>query len=130
MSTATKIALNQHLKLEVRQVFGLLKAISFRMKGDDVRVPEGWTTMLSDSLAQKTRAQLLAEPGDLIVGTLLLLANNVTDSESVPVSLMPGESLLLAIRYIQGQEWNGIPAELKMENLGHVLRIAESLPKK
>jgi hypothetical protein len=43
---------------------------------------------------------------------------------------MPEKSLLYAIRQIEGAEWDGIPVELKMENLGHVLLIAESLGKK
>ena len=131
MSDATKTALNRHLKLEVRHVFGLLKAISFRMKGGDVdgRVPDGWTTTMSESLAEETRAKLRTESGDGIVDTLLHLINNVAASEIVPAWLMPGESLLFAIRQIEGPEWNGIPAELKMENIGHVLQIAESLPK-
>jgi hypothetical protein len=38
--------------------------------------------------------------------------------------------LLYAIRQIEGPEWDGIPVELKMENLGHLLLIAESLAKK
>ena len=131
MSDATKTALNRHLKLEVRHVFGLLKAISFRMKGSDVdgRVPDGWTTTMSESWAEETRAKLLTEPGDGIVDTLLHLINNVAASEIVPVELMPSESLLFAIRQIKDPEWNGIPAELKMENIGHALQIAESLPK-
>jgi hypothetical protein len=129
LSEATKIALNRHLKLEVRHAFALLKAITFRMKGVDGRVPDGWTTKLSETLAQETRKKLLAEPGGGILETLLLLVNNIA-SESVHSSLMPDESLLIAIREVEGDdEWNGIPAELKMKHLDHVLRIAESLPK-
>jgi hypothetical protein len=36
MSNATLGVLNRHLRLEVRHVFGLLKAIVSRMKGDDI----------------------------------------------------------------------------------------------
>jgi hypothetical protein len=64
-----------------------------------------------------------------LLETLLLLVDNVA-SESVHASLMPDESLLISIRAVEGDdEWNGIPAELKMKHLDHVLRIAESLPK-
>ncbi|EFX62276.1 hypothetical protein DAPPUDRAFT_270697 [Daphnia pulex] len=98
------------------------------MKGVDGRVPDGWTTKLSETLAQETRKKLLGEPGGGILETLLLLVDNVA-SESVQSSLMPDESLLIAIREVEGDEWNGIPAELKMKHLDHVLRIAESLPK-
>ena len=134
MSDATKTALNRHLKLEVRHVFGLLKAIMSRMKGDDIfggRIPEGWTTMLPEHLAQLTGQQLRADAQpDGFLETLLQLVTIVSSSQPVPVDLTPEKSLLYAIRQIEGPEWNGIPVELKMENLGHVLLIAESLAKK
>jgi hypothetical protein len=76
-----------------------------------------------ETLVQETRKKLLAEPGGGILETLLLLVDNVA-SESVQ-----SESLKIAIREVEGVEWNGIPAELKMKHLDHVLRIAESLPK-
>ncbi len=54
---------------------------------------------------------MLAEPGGGILETLLSLVTNVA-SESVPASLMPDQSLLIAIRDVEGAEWSGIPAEL------------------
>jgi hypothetical protein len=81
------------------------------------------------NLGSGDEEEMLAEPGGGILETLLLLVDNVA-SESVQASLMPDESLLIAIREVEGDdEWNGIPAELKMKDLDHVLRIAESLPK-
>ena len=134
MSNATLGVLNRHLRLEVRHVFGLLKAITSRMKGDDIfggRIPEGWTTMLPEHLAQLTGQQLRADAQpDGFLETLLQLVTIVSSSQPVPVDLTPEKSLLYAIRQIEGPEWNGIPVELKMENLGHVLLIAESLAKK
>ena len=133
MSNATLGVLNRHLKLEIRHVFGLLKAIMSRMKGDDIfggRLPEGWTMMLSECLAQLTRQKLVAQPGEFLE-TLLQMVNIVNKaSEPVPADLMPEKSLLYAIRQIEGPEWDGIPVEIKMENLGHVLLITESLAKK
>ena len=134
MSAATSSILNRHLKLEVCHVFGLLKAIISRMKGDDIfggRIPEGWRTMLPERLAQITKQQLRsdAQTSD-IAGTLLQLANIVASSQPVPPSLAPDKSLLYAIRQVEGPEWDGIPAELKMENLGHILLIVESISKK
>lgn len=43
ISEGTKLAFTHHLKLEVCHAFGLLKTITFRMKGVDGRVPDGWT---------------------------------------------------------------------------------------
>ncbi len=131
MSVATLSILNRHLKLEVCHAFGLLKAIISRMKGDDIfggRIPEGWRTMLPERLAQTTSQKLRgdAQAGD-ITDTLLQLANIVASSQPVPDSLKPDKSLLFAIRQTEGPDYDGIPAELKMENLGHVLLIVESL---
>ncbi len=134
MSNATLGVLNRHLRLEVRHVFGLLKAIMSRMKGDDIfggRVPEGWTAMIPERLAQLTSQKLRADAQpDGFLETILQMVNIVSASQPVPIDLMPEKSLLYAIRQIEGAEWDGIPVELKMENLGHVLLIAESLAKK
>jgi hypothetical protein len=135
MSNATLGVLNRHLRLEVRHAFGLLKAIMARMKGDDIfggRIPEGWTTMMPEHLAQLSRQKLRADtqPGDGVLENLLQMVNIVSTSQPVPVDLSPDNSLLYAIRQIEGPEWDGIPAELKMEHLGHVLLIAESLDNK
>jgi hypothetical protein len=134
MSNATLGVLNRHLRLEVRHVFGLLKAIMSRMKGDDIfggRVPEGWTIMIPERLAQLTSQKLRADAQpDGFLETILQMVNIVSASQPVPIDLMPEKSLLYAIRQIEGAEWDGIPVELKMENLGHVLLIAESLAKK
>uniref|UniRef100_A0A0P4YE06 AAA+ ATPase domain-containing protein n=2 Tax=Daphnia magna TaxID=35525 RepID=A0A0P4YE06_9CRUS len=134
ISNATVGALNRHLKLEVRHAFGLLKAIVARMKGDDIfggRVREGWTTMIPERLAQLTRQKLRADaqPGG-ILETLLQMVNIISGNQTVPVELTPDKSLLYAIRQIEGSEWDGIPAELKMEHLGHLLLIVESVAKK
>jgi hypothetical protein len=134
MSNATLSVLNRYLRLQVRHVFGLLKAIMARMKGDDIfggRIPEGWTAVLSEDFAKLTSQKLRAdaEAGG-ILDTLLQMVNIVTTSQPVPVWLTPENSLLYAIRQIEGPEWDGIPVELKMENLGHLLLIAESLAKK
>lgn len=134
MSNATLGVLNRHLRLEVRHVFGLLKAIMSRMKGDDIfggRIPEGWTTMIPERLAQLTSQKLRADAQpDGFLETLLQMVNIVSASQPVPVDLMPEKSLLYAIRQTEGAEWDGIPVELKMEHLGHVLLIAESIAKK
>ena len=134
MSNATLSVFNRYLKLEVRHVFYLLKAIIARMKGDDIfggRIPEGWTAVLSEDLAKLTRQKLRtnAQAGE-ILDTLLQMVNVITTSQPVPDCLTPESSLLLAIRQTEGTEWDGIPVELKMENLGHVLLIVESLAKK
>ena len=71
-----------------------------------------------------------AQAGE-ILDTLLQMVNIVTTSQPVPVWLTPDNSwLLYAIRQIEGPEWDGLPVELKMENLGHVLLMVESLAKK
>jgi hypothetical protein len=134
MSNATLSVFNRYLKLEVRHVFYLLKAIIARMKGDDIfggRIPEGWTAVLSEDLAKLTRQKLRtnAQAGE-ILDTLLQMVNVITTSQPVPDCLTPESSLLLAIRQTEGTDWDGIPVELKMENLGHVLLIVESLAKK
>ncbi|KAI9554203.1 hypothetical protein GHT06_019475 [Daphnia sinensis] len=134
VSNATVGALNRHLKLEVRHAFGLLKAIVARMKGDDIfggRVRDGWTTMIPERLAQLTSQKLRADaqPGG-ILESVLQIVNVVSGTQPVPVELTPDKSLLYAIRQIEGPEWDGIPAELKMEHLGHLLLIVESVAKK
>ncbi|XP_057375006.1 uncharacterized protein LOC130695963 [Daphnia carinata] len=134
ISNATVGVLNRHLKLEVRHAFGLLKAIVARMKGDDVfggRVREGWTTMMSERLAQLTSQKLRADaqPGG-ILETLLEMVNIISGTQPVPVELTPDKSLLYAIKQIEGPEWDGIPTELRMEHLGHLLLIVESVAKK
>ncbi len=134
MSNATLTTLNRHFKLEVCHAFGLLKAIVSRMKGDDIfsgRIPEGWRTMLTEQLAQLTSQKLRrdAAQGSDIKDTLLLLVNTIASSQPVPEWLEPNKSLLLAIQQTKGDDWEGIPIEVKMENLGHVLLIVESLSK-
>ena len=131
MSITTSSILNRHVRLEVCHAFGLLKAIISRMKGDDIfggRIPEGWRTPLPQCLEQSTRQKLRgdAQSGG-ITDTLLQIANIVASSQPVPVWLSPEKSLLYAVRQMEGPEWDGIPSELKMEHLGHVLLIAESL---
>ena len=67
--------------------------------------------------------------------TLLVLCCNL------PISLLPRNlclprllqinlSYTLLGKYFYLPEWDGLPAQLKMENLGHVLLIVESLSKK
>lgn len=88
--------LNRHLRLEVRHVFGLLKAIMSRMKGDDIfgdRIPEGWTTMLPEHLAQLTGQQVRADAQpDGFLETLLQLVTIVSSSQPVPGDLTPDKS--------------------------------------
>ncbi|KAI9554792.1 hypothetical protein GHT06_020069 [Daphnia sinensis] len=130
VSNATLDIFNRHLKLQVCHSFGLLKAITMRMKGDDVfggRVPEGWTALLPEHLMQLTSQKLRSQPD--IIETLLQIIDIIAVENPVPIWLTPDESLLFALRQIEGPDWNGIPAELKMEHLGHVLLIAESLAK-
>ena len=84
MSNATLSVFNRYLKLEVRHVFYLLKAIIARMKGDDIfggRIPEGWTAVLSEDLAKLTRQKLRtnAQAGE-ILDTLLQMMNVITTS--------------------------------------------------
>jgi hypothetical protein len=128
LSTGTLSILNRHLKLQVCHVFGLLKAICARMNDDDIfgrRVPQRWGVMMPDRLAQLTLRKMQSQSGD-IMDTLLQMANIVSSPGAVPSNLEPDQSLLLAIRLMEGEEWQGVPAELKMENLGHVLLLAES----
>ncbi len=84
--------------------------------------------MLPEQLAQKTTQMLRddAQARDLR-DTFLHFASFVTSSQPVPDSLMPDKSLLDAIRQMEGSDYDSIPAKLKMEHLGHVLLIAESL---
>ena len=128
LSTDTLTAFNRHIKVEVRHVFGLLKAIMCRMKGDDIfrgRIPAGWDTMLSKQIAQKTKEMLRSQAGD-ILDTLQTLVEFVA-IDPVLEDLERDKSLLNAIRMIEDDKWEGIPANLKMEHIGHVLLIAESL---
>jgi hypothetical protein len=82
-----------------------------------------------ERLAQLTSQKLrsAAQQGSDIKDTLLQLANTVATSKPVPECLKPDKSLLFAIRLSESPDWDGIPAELKMGNLGHVLLIVESL---
>ncbi len=128
LSETTKNVLNRHIKLEVCHAIGLLKEIVSRIRGDDIfggRIPTGWDTNLDDRTARITRDNLRNQD---IIETLLQMANNISSSEKVPDWLSPDKSLLLAIRLIEGDDcWDGIQPELKMEHLGHVLLLAESL---
>lgn len=134
MSAETLSVFNRHMKLEVRHSFGLLKAIVLRMKGEDVfggRIPIGWGTMMPPNLAQLTNKKLRAcTRGNGIVETLLMLTNIVSDSQNLPEELRPHSPMLFAIQQIEGVEWDGLPTEVKMENLGHVLLIAEGIKMK
>ena len=128
LSIGTLSVLNRHVKLQVRHVFGLLKGIWARMNDDDIfggRIPPRWGVMLPDPLAQLTLRKMQSQGGE-ILDTLLQLANIVSSSDPVPAILEPDQSLLLAIRTMEDAGWEGVPAELKMENLGHVLLLAES----
>lgn len=129
LSVDTLSVLNRHIRLEVRHAFGLLKGIISRMKGDDIfggRIPAGWDTMMPERVAQITRQKLRSQAGS-IMDTLHQMVGIVSSSEPVPAWLTPDKSLLLAIRQTEGDDWDGIQAELKMEHLGHVLLLAESL---
>ena len=132
LSSDTLNVFNRYLKLEVRHSFSLLKAIIARMRGDDIfggRIPDGWKKMLPERLAQVTRQKLRVDqqPGG-VTETLLQIVNVIASSPHVPDYLSPDKSLLYAIQQIEGPEWDGIP-ELKMEHIGHVLLIAESVSK-
>ena len=129
MSAETVGALNRHLNLQVRHAFGLLKGIVSRMQGDDIfggRIPEGWGVMLSENVAQRMRQKLRGQAGD-ILDTLHQMVGIVASPAEIPEWLQPNKSLLLAIRSIEGDDWDGIEAELEMKHLGHVLVLAESL---
>lgn len=133
ISYATLNVFNRHMCLEVRHIFGLLKAIMLRMQGDDIfggRVPNGWGTMIPEELAQQTSHTLRSgtQSGD-IRDTLLSILNVISTSQPVPDYLMPDRPLLYPIRQIEGTSWDGIPDGIKMEHLGHVLLIVESLSK-
>ena len=127
MSNDTVSALDSHFKLEVRHLPGLLKTISSRMKGDDIfggRIPEGWTKMLPEQMAQQT-LQLLRAQSESVVETLLSLVNNINQPDPGP-ELQPQKSLLFAVRQLEGENWDGFGPELRMEHIGHVLLLAES----
>jgi len=129
LSTTTTSVLSRYIKLEVRHAFGLLKGIVSRMRGDDVfggRIPAGWDTMLDDRTARITRDKLRSQDSD-IMESLLQMANIVSSSNPVPDWLSPDKSLLLAIRQTEGDDWDGIQPDLKMEHLGNILLLAESL---
>ena len=101
LSTDTLTAFNRHIKVEVRHVFGLLKAIMCRMKGDDIfrgRIPAGWDTMLSKQIAEETKEMLRRQAGD-ILDTLQTLVEFVA-IDPVPEDLERDKSLLNAIRII------------------------------
>ena len=134
MSTTTLSILNRHARLEVCHAFGLHKAVVSRLKGDDIfgeQIPKGWRTLLPKCLEILTSRKLRrdAQQSSGITETLLQIASIVFSSQPVHGTLTPGKSLLFPIRQFEGPEWNGIPAELKMENLGHELLIAKSLCK-
>ena len=40
--------------------------------------------------------------------------------------LQPQRSLLSAIRQLEGESWDGIGPQLRMEHIGHVLLLPES----
>ena len=61
-----------------------------------------------------------------IIETLLTLVNNINQPEPGP-ELQPQKSLLFAIRQLEGENWDGVGPELRMEHIGHVLLLAESL---
>lgn len=132
VSNATLDIFNRHLRLEVRHSFDLLKAITMRMKGDDIfggRVPEGWTALLPECLVTLTSQKLRSHIPDIVETLLRMIDIIAVANPVVPIWLTPDKSLLYALRQIEGPDWDGIPAELKMEHLGHVLLIAESLAK-
>ena len=129
LSIGTLSVLNRYFKLQVRHLFPLLKGIWARMNGDDIfggRVPPRWGVMMPDHLAKLTLRKIQSQSSD-ITDTLLQMAHIVSSSEP-PDYLEPNQSLLLSIRLIlnEDEKWNGVPAELKMENLGHVLLLVES----
>ena len=83
--------------------------------------------MMPDRLTQLTLRKMQSQRGT-IMDTLLQMAHIVSSpADAVPPNLQPDQSLLLAIRLMEDDEWDGVPAELKMENLGHVLLLAESI---
>ena len=132
VSSATLDIFNRHLTLQVCHSFTLLKAIISRMRDDDIfggRVPNGWTTLMPEHLANVTRKKLRSNAqSSSVQETLLQIVNVVASKQSdVPVYLTPDKSLLYAIQQIEGVEFDLIPVELKMEHLGHVLLISESL---
>ena len=129
-SNGTLSILNRYFKLQVRHIFELLKGICSRMNDDDIfsgRVPPRWGVMMPDRLTQLTLRKMQSQRGT-IMDTLLQMAHIVSSpADAVPPNLQPDQSLLLAIRLMEDDEWDGVPAELKMENLGHVLLLAESI---
>ncbi|KAI9554117.1 hypothetical protein GHT06_019389 [Daphnia sinensis] len=81
---------------------------------------------LAQLTSQKLRAD--AQPGGILESVLQIM-NVISGTQPVPVELTPDKSLLYANRQIEGPEWDGIPAVLKMEHLGHLLLIVESVAK-
>jgi hypothetical protein len=131
LSIDTLSVFNRRIRLEVRHTFGLLKGIISRMKGDDIfggRIPPGWDTMLAERVAQIARQKLRDQAAD-ILDALLQMADIVSSSAPTPQWLTPEKSLLMAIRQTEGDQWDGIQSDLKMEHLGHVLLLVESLSK-
>ena len=129
LSNSTRNILDRHYRLKVHHAFGLLKGIILRMKGDD-RIPRRWRTMMSEPLAKMTKQKLHSElQSDDIIETLSLMVDNISGEQASQFDfLSPDKSLLQAFRQIHLDEnWNGIPVDVKMENLGHVLSIAQSL---
>lgn len=67
-----------------------------RMKGDNMfggRIPECWTTMLPEHLAQLTSQKLRVDtqPGG-VLETFLQMVNIVSACQPVPVNLSPDKS--------------------------------------
>jgi len=85
------------------------------------QIPTGWDTLQDNSTERITREKLRSLDSD-VIESLVGQANNITSIEDVPEWLHPDNSLLFAISLT-----DGTPAELKMEHLGFVLLIAESL---
>ena len=56
----------------------------------------------------------------------MALVNNINQPDPAP-ELQPQRSLLFAMRQLEGEDWDGIGPELRMEHIGHVLLLAESL---
>ena len=90
------------------------------MNGGDIfggRIPKNWRTPLPKCLEQWTSRKFRsdAQQSSGITETLLQIASIVSSSQPVHDTLTPGKSLLFAFR--------------QLENIDHVLLIAESLSK-
>jgi hypothetical protein len=108
LSNETLSILERHMKLEVRHLPELLKSIGRRMRGDlfGGRIPVGWDSILPEDLAQSTLEQLRAS-NENILDMLTQLINSINTPEPATY-LKPQESLLTAIRFIEGDDWNHI----------------------